>query len=42
MTNEEHLKMLIGDLVVKIALLSAENEALKEELAALKAEPKHG
>ena len=40
MTAEEHLKMLVGDLVVKIAVLSSENDALKQELAVLKAEPK--
>jgi len=31
---DHHLKLLIGDLVVKLALVSAENEALREQLAA--------
>jgi hypothetical protein len=29
-----HLKLLIGDLVIKVALLSAENEDLRAKIAA--------
>jgi hypothetical protein len=32
MTAEEHLRILIGDLIVKIALLTAENDMLKQQL----------
>ncbi len=36
MTMEEHLKQLIGNLTVRLAQVMAENDALQEELAALK------
>jgi len=29
MTVEEHLRIIIGDLVIKVAQLSADNDALK-------------
>ncbi len=37
MTAEEHLRMIIGDMVVRIAQLSAEIDALKAQLAAKEA-----
>ncbi len=36
---EHHLKLLIGDLLVTVARLSAENEALREQLAVLVPQP---
>jgi hypothetical protein len=33
MTIEEHLRTIIGDLVMKVALLSAEVDVLKAKLA---------
>ena len=32
-----HLKLIVGDLTTRLAILLAENERLQEELAALKA-----
>lgn len=34
-----HAKLIIGDLVLTIAKLTAENEALREQLAALQSPP---
>lgn len=34
MTLAEHLRLLIGDLVMRVAELAAENDALKAQLAA--------
>jgi uncharacterized small protein (DUF1192 family) len=34
MTVEEHLRIIIGDLVLRVAQLSAEIDALKADLAA--------
>lgn len=36
MTVEQHLRVIIGDLVIRVASLSAENDLLKEELEKLK------
>jgi len=32
MTVEQHLRQIIGDLIVRVAQLSAENDALKAQL----------
>jgi len=32
MTIEQHLRQIIGDLIVRVAQLSAENDALKAQL----------
>lgn len=37
-TTEDHLKLIAGDLVVTVARLSAENETLRDEHAALRAQ----
>jgi hypothetical protein len=45
MTIEEHLRVLIGDLVLRVASLAAEVDALKAKAAesdALKAKAKEG
>lgn len=34
-TTEDHLKLITGDLVVTVARLSAENDTLREQLAAV-------
>jgi len=41
MTPEDHLRLMIGDLVVKVAQLSAELDTVKAQLAA-KTEAEHG
>ncbi len=36
-TPDYYLKLLVGDLLVQLALIKAENDALREEIATLKA-----
>lgn len=37
MTELEHLRMIVGDLVIRVAQLSAENDALKAQVKPKKA-----
>lgn len=40
MTPDDHLRLLIGDLVLRVAQLAAENDALKAQLTPAPEPPK--
>lgn len=39
MTTEEHLRMIIGDLTIRVAQLAAQVDALKAKLGPVVADP---
>lgn len=40
-TADEHFRLLVGEILAQLAVARAENEALREENAALRATTKH-